>query len=322
MAKLYQNLHIDGEDFNVQNPKKKDSKFWNEGKFKNFIEPHLPEFCTDMTFVEMGCNAGLFLKMAKDKGFRIAVGVEKNKTPVKEGKRYRDILGYDYKILKRSLGGKFGEKGSFDIDEIPTADFTVMSTFHYYIDINTWMKYIDALKNKTRFVIIVSRHTKQRHWRALSDLEPVRRYFRDWKEVSYIEPISKKGDPAPRNLWSICFESNLKRVSIDTIKRQKSEKNRMYNAVRELSDEVAENKDISVFDTEYYKRWVERKSGKWHPKLIKKFVSNKFELLKSIKENGQIDPLIVQEDMKLSDGGHRLAILESLGNKSVIVRVV
>jgi len=314
--KVYQNLKIEGENFNPANTNRENSKFWNEGKFQNFIKPHLPEDCSDMTFVEMGTNAGLFLRMAKDLGFRNAVGIEKDRTPVAEGKRYRDLLGYDYKILKRTLGGKFGDSGNFDFDEIPVADYTLMSTFHYYIDINSWLKYLDTLSNKTRYCIIVSRHVSKKHWMALSDLPDVRKYFEDWEQVNYIPEFPKEGDPNPRDLWSICFKSKLERINIDDIKIKGSD------AVSELANEIKDNDDINPFETKYYKKWVARKNNIWNDKTIKKFVADKTKLLIDIKNNGQRDPLIVQEDNKLSDGGHRLAMLKALGYKNVIVRRV
>ena len=320
MVKVYQNIEIPGVDFNIHGEDRKNSKFWNEGKFENFIKPHLPKDCTDMSFVELGTNAGLFLRMASDMGFRDVVGVEKDKTPVEAGLKYRDLLGYKYKLLKRTLGGQFGESGNFNFDELPVADYTVLSTFHYYIDINTWVKYLDQLKNKTRYIIIVSRHVNQRHWRALSDLEDVRKYFSDWEEVGYIAPISKEGDPKPRNLWSICFKSKLDRVNIKDIKTRGN--GEMYDAVQDLVKDVVNQDKVDPLKTKYYEVWVNRKKDKCNPKLIKKFVTDKTNLLLDIKKNGPRDPLIVQEDLKLSDGGHRLSIMKGLGYKSVIVRKV
>lgn len=51
----YQN--IDGSSKEV--PRRKYSRFWNEGKFKYFIRPLLPRKPQGMTLVDIGCNCGL-----------------------------------------------------------------------------------------------------------------------------------------------------------------------------------------------------------------------------------------------------------------------
>lgn len=131
--KLYQNVVIQGEDVVYESGKRKHSKFWNEGKWYTFIEPLLPKNCEDMTFVEVGCNAGLFLKLAKEREFRHVIGIERDSTNVKYACKYRDQLGYDYKVLHRTVGK------DFDFDELPVADVTLLSNVHYYFDIQTWL---------------------------------------------------------------------------------------------------------------------------------------------------------------------------------------
>lgn len=323
--RLYQNLEIEGVPFSRARPERMISRFWNEGKFNSFIAPHLPEDCTDQVFVEMGCNAGLFLKLAKDRGYRHVVGIEKDKTPVIEGSKYRDKIGYDYKILKRQLGGKFGGNGSFDIDELPVADVTVMSTFHYYIDINNWVKYLDRLKSKSCYVLIVSRpRMKRLHWKALANYSYVKEYFKDWEEMGLIDNVPKEGDPDPRDLYSVMFKSPVvERIRIEDVRVRVPENEEMYVAVGEFARQIAANENTDPFETDYYKKWVERKEGRWSNRMIKKFVQDKYNLMLDIRENGLRDPLVLQgKEEKLSDGGHRLAIMKALGHKSVIVRKI
>ena len=322
VVRIYQNIPLEGVVW--QNENRLESKFWNEGKWDNFIEPFLPDDCKDQALVDMGCNAGLFLKIAEDRGFRNIVGIEKDKTPVNEGLRYRDSIGYNYKILKRVLGGQFGESGTFDFDELPIADYTILSTFHYYIDINAWTKYLDRIRSKSRNIIIISRPKMKRlHWKAYSSLNDLICYFSDWDIVGVVDDVSPDGDPSPRNLFSVMFNNPLlKRVPIENVVLRESTDDTMYVAMADLAKNVVENPGIDPFETDYYKRWCERKKGRWSNRTIRKFVKGKYDLMVDIIENGPKDPVIVDNRGRLCDGGHRLVLLKALGYKSVIVREV
>ena len=313
MVKLYQNLSTRNEKFNAQNPTRKNSKYWNEGKFETFIKPHIKEsnLC-DMTFFEFGTNAGLFLKMAIDLGFRNSVGFEKCSGTVQEGIRYRDALNYDYKIYNHTLDD------NFDIGKIPICDYLLLSTFHYYVDINTWIKFINQLRLKARYIIIVSRDTKNHHWLAKSDLGSIKRYFKDWEEVSYIPTTIFKNDPHPRkDMWSICFKNNnLDRISLDGISLGNS---KIEKEKYQLAKEICSNETVDYINTDYYKKWQQRKPN-WNKDKLNKFVEEKYKLMLSVKTNGLFCPIIIQEDNNLlSDGGHRLSVIKTLNYKTVIV---
>ena len=72
-VKWYQNVEgVDGAVF--KDPRRANSIFWGEGKWKNFILPLLP--LERRTFVEIGCSAGLFLKLAMDAGFTNVIGID------------------------------------------------------------------------------------------------------------------------------------------------------------------------------------------------------------------------------------------------------
>jgi len=331
LPNLYQYLELpDGKPFSRPNPSRAQSRFWNEGKWKSFVAPLLPKDVTDQTFVEMGTDAGLFLKMAKDYGYRTVTGIEKNQTPVKWGRLYRDTLGYDYTILKRTLGGKFHENGTFDIDELPVADLTLMSTFHYYININSWIKYLDRLKAKSCYVLIVSRTDLtfplgQNHWQARADLDAVRGYFYDWGEMGLVENVPKEGDSKPRDLYSVLFQSPvIQRIPIEDIDlRFGAGKDGMPEAVTDLAERIAAGDAFDLFATDYYRLWKLRKEGRWSERALRTFVGLKAGVLKDVQDNGLKDPILVERaGLRLADGGHRLTMLKVLGHKSVIVRLI
>lgn len=314
LPNLYQVLKIGDKPFSRPNPTREQSQFWNEGKWETFVDPLLPE---GETFVEMGANAGLFLKLARDKGFKRVVGIEKDNAPVREGLRYRDAIGYDYDLRKRTLGT------NFDIEDLPLADVTLLSTFHYYVDINAWMKYIDRLRTKTCYVVIVSRpELKEDRWLAKASLEAVRGYFHDWAEVGLIENVPKEGDSKPRDLYSIAFRSpTLSRVPIASINPRKIRGYHMHEAQLDLAQKILAG-DLDLFDSDYYKAWRRRKKGKWSERTTHQFTTLKADMMKDVMDNGLKDPILVDHGMQLCDGGHRLVMLKAMGHESVIMRVV
>jgi len=324
LPRTYQYLEVAGKPFSRTPSDRTGSRFWNEGKFDNFVKPLLPGDVTDQVFVEMGCDAGLFLKMAKDYGYPYVFGVEKNKTPYGAAVRYRDVIGYDYRVIKRKMGGKFGELGNFDIDELPIADVTLLATFHYHIAIEAWYKYLDRLMGKSCYVLVVSAPAKPRyHWRVNGHFGYVKKYFRDWLEIGRINKVPQEGDPKPRELYSVLFKNPiLKRVPIDAITTRTGRDAFGEAGIKELTKQVMAGEEINMPETTLYKDWCKRQPS-WSKRTLGVFFQGKLNLIRSLIEDWPKDPILVQKDtLKLSDGGHRLVILETLGYKSVIVREI
>ncbi len=318
MAKLYQNIKIAGEDIQSGYKGSANSKFWNEGKWNNFINPLLPENCQDMTFVDIGCNAGMFLRLAKERGFRDVIGFERRRTNCKYALKYRDSLGLDYKVLNRVVGV------NFDFDEMPVADVTLISNTHYYFHVEAWRKFLDQLQYKTRYCLIVSLHSEDaKYWKASRQLANVRNYFRNWREVGGIDNVSPEGDPRPRPMWSMLFESTLERRRIDGIRiirskvpDRKSEKvEEMYVHLVELAKEIRQTDEIVLKETNLYKQGATRRGRDI-------LVQARIDLMLDVKHNGLKNPLLIKPSGQLLDGMGRLAILTGLGYESAIVRMV
>lgn len=329
MSEYYQNLGMP-DDEAKEKVNRKHSRYWNEGKWKYFIEPLLPKDCEDMTFVDVGCNAGLFLKLAKDKGFRDVIGIEKDEKAYQRAIKFRDYLGYDYKVLNRTIGRyrelNYPTGSIFNFDEIPIADVTLLSNVHYYFDLGDWLKYLDRLQHKTCYCLIISRHVRMKHhWRPRTTIPEIKYYFRDWEGVDAIYKqrygFMVKKDPSPRVLWSFLFRSKLRRKKFSNL--HPGAPGRSIKIQRdELIKEVSENEAIKLEKTSYYKAWEKRMKNHWPKERIHQFVKEKVDLMFDIKRNGMKEPILVQMDNKIIDGGHRIAILKGLGYKSIITRTI
>lgn len=282
-----------------------DSKFWNEGKWENFVLPFLPEDCSGQVLVDMGCNSGLFLKLAEDKGFERVVGVDSDKTAVERGVAWRDKNGGTYKIVLSPMESIIGE--------LPVADFTVLANAHYYFTINDWLDYLDKLQYKTRYCIIVTaekRH-KNRCW-ASADLPDIRRYFKNWVETGFIDELPLEGEVGARRLWGLCFKSPfVDRVAMDTLDRGNHVQDQFYA-------ELDEGKDYH--DTRYYRIIEKYRRNRWSKERLEGWFRDRVSLYNDVKENGLKRPLYVDKDRKILDGNHRSSIEEHLGHKYPFVR--
>jgi len=311
--KIYQNIEVEGEDIGFTKAKK-GSKFCNEGKWENYIKPHLPEDCSDMTFTELGANAGLFLKLAKDHGFRNVVGYDKSKRTVKQGLKFRDECGYDYTLINERIDK------DFDVDKLPASDYVLMSNFHYYLEVADFIKIIERLRFKTRHVIIVTADVEDKWMRAKSYIEDIRYYFREWKEVGYCRPLKIKGDSFPRIMESIVFKSPLERRPVDDLYKmlRMSQKANVEDFAKKLiENDIIEN----IKDTNYYNELRKLRKFRKEKNLLK-HIDLRLKNLKDMKKNGVIEPIVIYDNNKIADGNHRFMFLKQSGYESVIVRII
>lgn len=300
--------YLEGEPMTERDKQEVGSKFWNEGKWDNFIAPFLPEDCKDMTLVDMGCNAGLFLKLAEGKGFSKVIGIDGDQKAVERGLAYRDRTGGKYEIRHQNI--------EECIDKLPVADYTVLANAHYYFKLNDWLEYIEKLKDKTAYCIIVTAKKKPVMGAVASDIEGIRGYFKNWKDVGFAD-VSLDNDPSPRRLWGLCFKSNLERVPIDTLYNGNGQQ-------RGFLEELDQGKD--VFDTQYYKRLKRyRKSTTFRQKIwtdqrLVDYMNERRALYDSIKTDGLAKAIGVGKNNRITDGNHRHEIMKHLGHKTILIK--
>jgi len=320
--KYHQNVSIDGVDQPAEYTNRKHSHFFNEGKWRWFIEPLLPDDPQDRTFVEIGCNAGLFLKLATEYGFRDVVGVEADAENCAMAERYRDAHGLNYRILHRTVGR------DFTWDELPVADVVLLANVHYYIHMGDFLPFLDRLLYKTIDCIVVSRWMRdKKHGHPLPDIDGIRHMFRDWEMVRILQTSKNllRDDPHPRRVHSLLFRSRLQRQPIDDHTTSWWH----YPKHQELIDIVQSGRDIQLEDTENWRYWVQRKQtdkakaeDRWTDDEVRAHVQARLDFTRDMLENGMKEPILVRPDRIGLDGGNRAAVLKCLGYDSLIVRVV
>lgn len=317
MRRWYQNVEIEGLAF--EDPNRKGSKFWNEGKWHNFIEPLLPK--DRRTFVEIGCNAGLYLKMAVEAGFKNVIGVEANPQIMAQATCFRDYSNGTWKLLQQRVGE------DFVLDYLPLADVTLLANVHYYFPVGVFSNLVDRLKSRTLYCVLVSGKAPRRLGNAVHWIDAVRGYFRDWIEVGSIEGLEKKGDPAQRKqMYGISFRGNLDVCDVKKACDRWYEKNSsrhkdltIFPALEEFFRKVLADEIFNSKETLLYQYWTER-SPHASPGWILEKLAYKKHLAEDIQANGMKEPLYYDQKGKLLDGIHRLVIAKELGYEHVLIR--
>jgi len=298
--------HLPGQPMTSRDIKEAKSKFWGRGKWDNFILPLLPEDCSDMTLIDMGSNAGLFLGYAKEKGFSKVIGIESDKKAVEKGLEHHD---YD-------LRHEYVEEA-----ELPLADYILFVNVHYYINIGDFIPLLDRLRNRTRYCLVVSGNKRTYPHIASSRANDLRKYFKDWNEVKGVDRIDGTGDPSPRKLWTLAFQSpTLKRVSMDKLDCGNHVQEGFYEAI---------DKGIDYRNTRYFKiikpyrlKKNRRSLSVWTEEQLHEFFEKKIYIYKSVKNDGLEEPIIINSAGKILDGNHRFMMLKHLGHKTILVREV
>lgn len=299
MARDYTTYQVLGVPIEGKNFREENSKFWNEGKWENFVVPHLPKDPTDMTFADMGCNAGLFLKLATDYGFKTAIGVDKHEGAIGRGREWRDTNGYDYQMSNCTLEEM--------IKEPYLADVTLFSNVHYYMRFSNWVRLVDSLRYRTRHVIIINRRPNMKHYDLV--VRRLDRFFHDWEIDRNVIKLSTKGDPAPRHIRSHLYTApTIKRVNLSDINES------------HLSEVLYEFYTNGNWDL-YREHLLEKNKKKYSAvKTLDMTLLERYRLMKRISKQGQCHPIILNEHNSILDGQHRVAAMQKLGYKTVLAR--
>jgi hypothetical protein len=315
MHKVHQNIVIDGVDWGDSGSRKL-SAFCNEGKWNNFILPLLPKDPHEMTFVEYGSNAGLYLAMADDYGFDHVVGFESDRRAHEMAERYKQSVDKYYKTLHET----FSE--SFDFNKLPIADVTLLANFHYHIPIVDFVYLLDNLKYKTVDLLIVSVEDAQNvHWRPPTNVEGIRQCMADWEEVGYI-PCKELVDPHPRNMFSLLFRSKLRRRILNDLVDRAGKPVNLGDAFNLFIQNSVNDPTFDYKKSLHYKKVYFQKEKKWSIEQIDSFVENEMTLMRDLEKHGMKKPVLINEKNIILDGDHRINFLLSMGYKTVIKRKI
>ena len=208
-GRWYQTVPVAGAVY--ENPARATSQFWDQGKWDTFIAPLLPVPTSGVGgFLEIGCNAGLFLHLADGAGYAPVLGIESHSAFVSQAAGFRATLPDPHYTVTRAAVG-YG----FDVTTLPLWSVVLVSNAHYYMMETALVDVLDALRTRTQALIVVSGKARTRTGMAKSGLCDVRGHCRDWTETGHIGWVSSATDTAPREgMFSVRFQGALHTVEV------------------------------------------------------------------------------------------------------------
>lgn len=221
LGSWYQAIEIEGLGTTPVASGAADSRFYNLGKWRNFIAPLLP--VEREAFCELGSNAGLFLLCAAQAGFRRVIGIEPDAEWRAQGRFVIDHyaardpgLYGNISLIEARVGDPGhgvndscqleGSCDELDLDTLPDLDVMLLSNVLYWIEQGACQTFIDALARKARYAIVVSieQATERGGPAALSDVRAT--FGSAWIERGLVADVARQGDPTPRRMFSVLFE--------------------------------------------------------------------------------------------------------------------
>lgn len=336
MSNWYQNI-LGFE--NVDHPERSNSIYWGQGKWDTFIRPLIPyKYFDDKTFVELGCNAGLYLLNAKKFGFKHVIGIEPQtkfyNQACKVLEKYNNL---DILLRQETVGINHKQLESTDkihnLNSLPLADITLLANVHYWIEEKNLIRYLTELSYHSRYCIVVG-IGKRDNTPSCPDRNNTIKYFGfNWKFINEIEPV-KVDDPAPRyDTYSMLFESkNLYEKPLfefyNEVYKLRDANKYFFDYFNGYISEALKNSGSTKRDEYLY--YLQHKPIKSSSLILSNAVNRikkDMRLIQDIKNFGLKTPIEIPRNLSKDnaekiDGYHRLAILNQLNYKHVLYKII
>ncbi len=334
-GRWYQDIPFVGVQVPMSYPEQKNSQFFGLNKWNNFIEPLLPfkDFGT-RRFLEIGCNAGLYLLKAIELGFKTVVGIEADEAFYEQALFTCDYFGLkDVQLLRQVIGEtepNVNANGAehFSIKETLVTDIVLLANVLYWLTDDASHQLIKDLSYKILYAIVVTVEDATGLSSGSSDF--VKKLFSDDWVLVKVCRISEKFDPMPRQQIALLFKSvHLKEFDLHELwkiaanpNKEEPHREQFFRCFTEFVHLVF--KDEDPFESDYFRYLIDKGGiGEWKTdNQIKRYVVETAAICKSIRNDGLKEPIqFFGHACNPINGYHRLVILRELGYRKILCQV-
>lgn len=299
---------------------------FGRGKWDNYVKPQMvkPFDTGNGYFCEMGCNAGLYLVMAHEAGFRRTWGVEGANAAwgqLQLTAEYHDELDMHPVFAKLgTVEGAIADSVApdFDLEKQPIVDCTLMAQFLYWVTPGVAQHYVDALSEKSVWcVVLTNRASRQR---SPGDPNSVIEMFkRNWHLTRAIPTTKRDGR---RQITSLLFRSKWLHALptgplFDMVRGANPANEVFYGSVFPGFVSNAIDRTPMVYDNCATYNWLlngEHGSTAYNHKVSSRAVDRWRWMSRDIQRSGQLVPIMLKPPgTDKVDGNHRVAMCHYLG---------
>lgn len=296
-GRWYQEAVING----VEMPRRRQEDT-NEERWRTFIEPFMWNG-QEQRFVELGCNAGFYLRKARGLGFE-AIGVDNDPTYLAQARYWEANDPKGVQIFGEDLR-YYG---------IPACHVLLLANVHYWLHSRDIRKLEKKFQRRAMNVIVIGRHRPLRQHNSPCELDKIVKYFPNWEATQ---------GGSDRKHYSIMFKNpKMAEMDINSLyifdPPGRNKRIMMVPALLKLIDAIDQKQLIIPIETDYYKylRWLRVARSK-KKQLMKRHIG----LINDIKKRGIVKPLYIRShDNIILDGDHRYIIAKHYGIKRVLCR--
>ena len=298
--KWYQEATIGG----VEMPRRRNDDT-SEKRWRVLLEPLIPKPKSGDAFIELGSNAGFYLRKAVDLGYK-AIGVEISDEFVAQAKYWEDNEPKGTKTIQEDLN-KY---------DIPAANVVLLANIIYWLTPEEVLALVERLKNRALNVVVIGRYKRLKPHKSPCTIDRIKKSFGEF------ETVDMRND---EKLFSILFKNPLlceKKTDELSLTSHDFKHKLLIPAINELLDMIEQGENTNPANTLYYKYLITRDCN---PRIRGYKTKQTIRLIKDIKNNGIRKPICIgrindgkYNENCIYDGDHRFLIAKRLGINNII----
>lgn len=268
----------------------------HEARWRDLLAPLIDPDGRERKFVELGCNAGFYLRKAVELNYEHIIGIERDPEFVRQA--------LEFEAPVRIVQADIHEW------EIPACHTALLACVHYWQTDDQIKNLLGRLRRKALHLVVMGKHRGQ----SLTppDRSSFLRKLRGWDVIDQRRTSRH---------WSLLLKNrNLYEADVEEL----------YASQREAIDWTDDGKDFFPAFEDYvglvlsgqyfdprrtrFARYLKTRKFRYRELMLQAYR----DMVYSVQHDGILSPLVVYERRRVLNGNHRLAIAHLTGIKKVI----